>query len=594
MSDVMKNKVKVAITIAIIGLFIWFLIVSPMITFHKGEKQMEEAARRYYDLYSNELPSGERVKTLKLITLYQKAFMKSDIYIPYTKKTCSVENSWVKVKRVNGEYKYYTYLECGVLTSPVDHKGPEIKLYGDTEITTDLGEKYSDPGIKSVVDNKDGRLKTKDVTVKGKVDTSKVGVYKIEYIAFDSLNNRSVVTRTVTVVKKLGTTVKKATGKSGYYIGDNPDNYVYFSNMLFRIVGMNDNNVKIIADKDIANVNYDGIDEWLKYYENHLTTRAKKLIVKTKYCDMKLTDTTLDTTQCNHYGTEKNIGILSMDEVNKTTTGKEDITYSVLNTISWLANAKDSSNAYTTRTFAKYTIGYPKVHNYGVRPVITIKGDTLIQGGDGTEDKPYVLNDYYKPKKNVGLNKRYTGEYVEYGGAIWRIVEVSNDETTKVICDEVLRDGDDYLKFVDYDEDKSHIYDPTKKGNVGYFINNRSSEYIDTKYFVNHEIEVPIYEKEPSYKKEVSTKKYTVKLSAPNMYEMFSAKPGDPLAISYKYINSSKTAAENPGADNDGVTLFDWASTTYEYGVRPVAYFDKKVVVNSGKGTKDNPFKVEK
>ena len=509
MSETIKNKMKIAITIAIIGLFIWFLIVSPMITFHKNEKEVENAAKRYFDLYSNELPVGERVKTISLETLYSKSFMERDIFIPYTKKTCSITNSWVKVKKVNNEFKYYTYLECGVLTSPVDHKGPEVKLYGDTEMTLDLGEKYKEQGVKSVVDNKDGRLEVKDVTVKGKVDTSKVGTYTVDYIAFDSLSNKTTVTRTVNVVQKLASTVKRATGKADYYIGENPNNYVYFSNMLFRIVGIKGDNVKIIADKDIANVNYDGIEEWFKYYENHLTDSAKKLIVPSKYCDQTLTDTTLDTTQCNSYSKEKNIGLISIDEINKTVTNRESESYVVGETTSWTSNSKDNQNAYVIKMFANNAGAVDKKHNFGVRPVITIKADTLIKGGTGSYEHPYILEDYMKAKKS-DLNERYSGEYVSYGGLLWRIIEPEPDGTTKVICDQVLRQDYDYLKFIEPDGVTNHIYNPNKKNNIGYFINNRSSEYIDTAYFVNHSIEVPIYKGEPLnkeiYCKGVSTK----------------------------------------------------------------------------------------
>ncbi|MBQ6497384.1 MAG: DUF5011 domain-containing protein [Bacilli bacterium] len=593
MSDALKDKMKIAITAAIIGLFIWFLVVSPMITFHRNEKKVEEAAKRYFDLYSNELPTGERVKTVSLITLYDKAFMKEDVYIPYTKKTCSVNDSWVKVRKVNGEYKYYTYLKCGVLNSTVDHKGPEIKLYGDEEMTVNRGEKYKEPGVKSVVDNSDGKMSLESVTVKGKVDTSEIGTYDVQYVAFDSLSNKTVVTRTVTVVQKLGPTVKKATGNVDYYVGDADNNYIYFSNMLFRIIGSNGNNVKIIADKDIANVNYEGIDEWFKYYEKHLTDEAKKLIVKSKYCDMGLSKGTTDTTQCNHYGTEKNFGLISIDEINKATPKGEN-SFLMPETVSWIANIKNAEEAYTVIVFSESATEYSKKHNYGVRPVITIDGETLIKSGDGTEEKPYILTDYKKVKKNTELNKRYPGEYITYGGVTWRIIETNSDGTTKVICDEELADGDNYLTFADPEGLKNHIYNPEKKDNVGYFVNNHSSEYIDTGYFVTHEIKVPIYEKEPMYKKEVETKKYTVKLSAPNMYEMFSASPAKTFVESYGLINSSKDAIENPGVDNDGVVLYSYESTNYQYGVRPVAYFDKRVVINGGKGTENSPFKVEK
>ena len=183
------KKIKLAITIALILVFVWFLIISPMITFHNNEGRLEEAAKRYFELNSSELPSGENIKTVSLKTLYHKAFIKNDLYIPYTNKTCSIENSWVKVRRVDGEYKYYTYLECGVLSSTIDHKGPVITLNGNNSITVGKGEEYKDAGVKSVVDNADGKLSIKNVTTSGEVDTSKIGTYEITYTAYDSLKN---------------------------------------------------------------------------------------------------------------------------------------------------------------------------------------------------------------------------------------------------------------------------------------------------------------------------------------------------------------------------------------------------------------------
>ncbi|MBR2678264.1 MAG: DUF5011 domain-containing protein [Bacilli bacterium] len=599
MSEIMKNKLRVAVTVFIVCLFIWFLVVYPMIIFHRNEKMVEKAAKDYFELYSNELPLGERVKTLKLSTLYDKAFMKKDVFIPYTKKTCSISNSWVKVKRVNGEFKYYTYLECGVLTSAVDHKGPEIKLVGETEITVDKGEEFKDLGVKSVVDNSDGRLNVKDVTKKGNVDTSKVGVYKINYIAFDSLSNKTTVTRTVTVVQKLASTIKKDTGKADYYVGNNPNNYIYFSNMLFRIIGLNGNDVKIVADKDIANVNYNAIDEWFNYYESHLTDEAKRLIVEAKYCNMDISDKTLDTTQCNNYSVKKKFGLLSIDDINRSIANSGENSYLEMNTITWLGNSKDKKEAYTNRAYFfgtdKDYMAFDKVHNFGVRPVTTIRGDSLIISGTGTATDPYKLKDYIKPKRNVDLNTRYTGEYVTYGGVLWRIVDTNPDGTTKVISERSLHDGEDYV-IVNYSDALTGnlTYNPEEKGNVGYIINNRSSEFIDTKYFVNHEIKVPIYRGEPNYNKEVETKKYTTKISSPNMYEMFSAASDDSLSHSFWIVNSTISDIENPGMSEIGVIMYGEESIYYEYGIRPVAFFDKKVIINSGNGTKDKPYVIEK
>ena len=70
-----------------------------------------------------------------------------------------------KVRQEDGEYKYYTYLKCGAISSIVDHDGPKITLNGDDEITIDKGDKYKELGVKSVVDNSDGKLDVNDVVI---------------------------------------------------------------------------------------------------------------------------------------------------------------------------------------------------------------------------------------------------------------------------------------------------------------------------------------------------------------------------------------------------------------------------------------------
>ena len=206
------------------------------------------------------------------------------MYVPYTKKTCSVENSWVKAKRNNNnELDYYVYLDCGVLQSNIDHEGPVVKLVGSDEVTIGVGEVYKDEGVKSVVDNKDGKLNVDDVNILSTVDTSKIGTYEVSYKIQDSMANKTEKIRTVKVVKTIKAVAKKDLKSSKNYIGDPNNNYVRLSNMLFRIYGIEGDNVLVVSDREIANVNYSKIDKWLDYFEDNLMDEAKQLLVKKKY-----------------------------------------------------------------------------------------------------------------------------------------------------------------------------------------------------------------------------------------------------------------------------------------------------------------------
>lgn len=591
-------NIKFIISLIIVGLFVWYLVISPMMKFHDNEKQMINAAKRYFEINSNELPTGKRIKTLSLSTLYSKSYLENDFYVPYTSNVCDQTDSWVKVRKNNsGEYEYLVYLDCGVLQSSIDHTGPEIKLNGSEEVTIGLGSKYKEEGVKSVVDNTDGKLDVKDVVIKGNVDTSKVGTYEVEYIAFDSLKNRTSVTRKVNVINNLNSVVKKALNGAKNFTGNPTNNYVRLSNMLYRVYGLDsNNNIILVAAEDVSNVNYTKLNEWLnKYYYNHLNDFTKKLIVKSKYCNMKITDTTTDTTECSGYTDKVNIFVPSVVDVNKAAAGNENFmkTY----TMSWVGNSGDDGKAYVTREiffgedYGKSFLSYENDLNFGVRPMFTIKGNISVVSGDGTITNPYSFGDSTPISGGEELNKASTGEYVEISGDLYRVIDVENGYT-KVIAEESIVNSDDTKIVISpgipvYE----FTYDTKKKGSIGYKINNESSQYIDTSYFTNHDVSVPIYKKDIIYGSEVKTEKYKAKVFAPNMYEMFSAQVNlfGHNSHSYWYLNTSKTTLYLSGITDTGVPLNKVSSNVF-YGIRPCSYIKKSTIITSGKGTRKEPY----
>ena len=590
-------NIKFIISLIIFGLFVWYLVISPMMKFHDNEKQMINAAKRYFEINSNELPTGKRIKTLSLNTLYSKSYLENDFYVPYTSNVCDQTDSWVKVRKNNsGEYEYLVYLDCGVLQSSIDHTGPEIKLNGSEEVTIGLGSKYKEEGIKSVVDNTDGKLDVKDVVIRGNVDTSKVGTYEVEYIAFDSLKNRTSVTRKVNVINNLNSVVKKALKGAKNFTGNPTNNYVRLSNMLYRVYGLDsNNNIILVAAEDVSNVNYTKLNEWLnKYYYNHLNDFTKKLIVKSKYCNMKITDTTTDTTECSGYTDKVNIFVPSVVDVNKAAAGSENFmkTY----TMSWVGNSGDDGKAYITRSFfsaeneGKSFIAYDTTYNFGVRPMFTIKGNISAVSGDGSITDPYTFGDSTPIKGGEELNNASTGEYVNISGDLYRVIDVENGYT-KVVAEDSITRSSELVLAVPTIAVTELTYNPKVKGSVAYIINNESGQYIDTSYFVNHNVKVPIYKKDIIYGEEVKTEKYKAKVFAPNMYEMFSAQVNAYGHVShgYWYLNTSKTSFYISAVTDIGVPLNK--ETRYlSFGIRPCAYIKDNVIVTSGLGTRNNPY----
>ena len=586
------KQIRLVVTLIIIGLFIWFLVLSPYITFKKNENTMLEAAKRYYELNSDKLPTGTRMSTVDLQTLARESYIKEDFYVPFSKKPCSITKSWVKVKHTNSGYKYYTYLQCGVLKSTTDHTGPVITLNGSNEITINKGDTYKEPGVKKVVDNTDGQIDVKEVEITGDVNTSKVGTYTITYSVMDSFKNETVKTRTIKVVQQLKNTVEKVT-KIGQYVGKVTNNYIKFSGMDFRIVGIVDGNVKIVAADDVANVNYSDLDEWLKYYYEHINKDSKDYVVKTKYCNDTLTDTS--TKECSKYTNEKNVYILSVQDINKAT-DENGNSYLYPETIDWVANVKTNKEGWTTREyFSDSTLKYmefSKDYNFGIRPVLTIKGDALITSGDGTSEKPYMIDDYDIGKSGDKVNTRLSGEYIEYSNMLWQIIETIDSSLTKVISYNTMTV--DSLSDISYPlGETKNMYNPTKKGNIGYIINQKASDAVDEKYFVKNKIEVPIYKTLATYKGTSSTKKYNVKFHAPNMYEMHTARNSN-TQRSYWLMNSSSEEFRRYIVSEIGVVFYQKEGTPTDAGTRIVGYLDKDCQIVQGQGTKDNPYKITK
>ncbi len=595
----MKNKlrlIRLTITVVIVGLFVWFLVLSPYMTFKQNENEMVKAAKRYYEINLDKLPTGTRISTVTLQTLSRESYIDKDFYVPFSKEPCSITESWVKVKHTDSGYKYYAYLECGVLKSTTDHKGPTITLNGKDEITINKDEKYEELGVKKVVDNADGKMDVKDVTIdSSKVDTSKIGTYKVTYTALDSFKNKTEKVRTVKVVQELEHTIKKDTNNTGVYTGTIENNYIRFSGNLFRIVSVENGNVKIVAAEDVSNVNYSGLDQWLEYYYDHLADSSKEYIVKTKYCNDKVTDTT--TKKCSSYTKEKDVYILSVEDVNNSVDANTGRSYLYPDTIVWLSNTKTDKESWTTRSAfinnnnSKY-MEFSKDYNFGIRPVITIKGSNLITSGTGTENDPYQIDDMKTGKPDEKLNTRYSGEYVEYSNMLWRIVETEKSGTVKVVSNSnVPIAGEERIGYDDNITNK--IYNPNQKGNVGYKINQKASDTIDEKYFVKTEIEVPIYKTIAKYNKKTTSKKYKVKFHAPDMYDLYSARNSNNL-LSYWLINSSQKENFEYMVSEIGVIYYDDPIEVESAGTRVTGYLNKDCKIVSGKGTEERPYKIAK
>lgn len=596
----MKNKknekiIKMVVTVIVIALLVWFIIINPLLKFKSMENKLLESSKRYFEINTSMLPTGTKIKKISLQTLYDKDFIQEDLRAPYTNKYCDAENSWVRVSKDGNDYKYNVYLECGIFKSKTDHKGPEINLNGKDEVVVYQGDKYKDAGIKSVVDDTDGKIDINKVKIDtSKVNTDKVGNYEVTYTISDSLENKTVKVRTVKVIQILNNIVNKNTDKSKTYKGANNNNYVMIDGIIFKIIGINsDNSVKVVSNEVLGSVDYDGIDSWLNdYFYEKLSDSAKKYIVKSKWCNEKVTDPSTYA-KCSSYSKKKYIGLLSIADYNnsKDSNGISNINTSIAN---WTLSSKTDKEAWVYSYYNMNEGGLKEYKEfstdeiYSVKPAFNIMEDATISSGDGSQSNPYILdgnsNSY---KKGTKISEVKTGTYLSYSGYKWRVIGKEDDGTTKVIMNEPIK-GKNGVYYIQYDS-KLVPYNPTRKDNLGFNIANKASEYIKTDYFVSKKVVVKEYKK-VLYNKEKSTKEYNVKFTSASLFDLYSANTTSGYSNWYQessdslvYINSATL----------GVISSEFSNIETN-SIRLVGYLNKNVVIKSGLGTVDNPFTLTK
>ena len=587
-----KQKLKKTIILAVIVLVVlyilWDLFLYPHHAFRHNEKILSEAGKRYFEINSRNLPTEVgRVSTVSLETLIKQKYLDE---LKIKNNLCDIRKSNVKMKNESSGQSYYTYLKCDNRQSNIDHTGPYIKLNGSNKMTVSVGEEFKDPGIFNVRDDKDGDLNIKDVYIKGTVNTNKIGTYEITYTASDSLENETTVTRTVEVIKKLSSTVKKATkDTNNYYKGILVDNYISINNIIFRIVRVNkDDTVTVVSDSPLANIDYNAsngrfddsnMDEWLnKYFYNLLNNKSKKLIVENKWCDDVITDETIAKSTCDRYSSNKKVGILSIEDYNNTLDEYKN-TYLDSMARTWYNNFTKNKNVWSIKSNSK--AAYKDNILLNIRPALTISKEAKIISGSVEESDPFIIGTETKAIRDMKVNKLDIGTVISYSGYDWYVAGKEDDGTTKLIMKNVLYAKDTGAVLISYDTNSDvKIYNPKEQGNIAYQITNNVSKYVDLSYSVNKKIDVPIYKNTVTYKGTHETKTYRTRLSIPSVFEIFSADTSQ-LGVPYWLIDGSKEKENKTMIDRDGTTPFYYRKSGVVAGVKAKIYIDKNSYINS-------------
>lgn len=372
-----------------------------------------------------------------------------------------------------------------------------------------------------------------------------------------------------------------------YFSGTNINNYVSYSNLLWRIIKINnDNTITMISDSSITSLakgenkeyNSSYISKWLNkkdneeytgMLENNLNNMSKYLTF-TKTCKDIIEDT--KSISCKDLTEDTYITIPSLnDYVN---TGGNDSFMNNGEYFYLINNNKENKSWYIDNEGKLGKSNGADV--IGVKPVITIKATIEATGGDGTKDNPYTFE---------GENSLF-GSYVKLGNDIWRIYEI-NDKEVKLALNNYLIINNDEQKY-NYSSN-GYQYNDTKNKTLAYYLNNTYLNKLSYKDLIKEtKFANGLYSNTTNFD-------YTKVLKETIDTKMSLLSLGDPI-LNNKLTNYFMSTGIDKNSNNMYVFQNDFKlytkSSSTSLKIVPVISIDKDKLTK-GTGTIDSPLEVE-
>ena len=260
----------------------------------------------------------------------------------------------------------------------------------------------------------------------------------------------------------------KSVNGQNYFTDNTNTNYLLYSNILWRIIKINDDNsVTAISDSSLTSLafgkklNYEKshVFKWLNKTEDEYSGILEKnlndketYLQKTVACLDKIDK--LENTPCKETNTDNYITLLPV--VDYLNIGSKN-SYLANSEYFYLGNSNSEDKIWYIDEDGGATLstGHDII---GIRPVITIKANIDYISGDGTKEKPYKIE-----KENALF-----GSYVKIDDTIWRIYEV-NDSEVRIMLNDYLKENNQKITYK-YSNISSY-HDDYKYGSIAYYLN---------------------------------------------------------------------------------------------------------------------------
>ncbi len=376
-------------------------------------------------------------------------------------------------------------------------------------------------------------------------------------------------------------------GGNHYFKNEVDNNYVIYSNILWRIIRINaDNSVTLISENPLVSLAYKEevnfkesyLNKWLNITEEEENTgileynlnNPDKYLLKNETC-LDVVDK-LSNQLCKTTYTDKYLGLMSTsDYVN---TGAET-SFINNNTKFYLSNTTDTNKIWyiTDTNKVSYSDGTDLI---GLRPVITVKGNIDLISGNGTLNSPYTFES----------EKGLFGSYVKLGEDTWRIYQV-NEDTINLVSNNLLELNNEATERI-Y-ANKGYSYDSSKWNTLAYYLNNNYLNSLSYKSIIELSNWANGYygaDNNYNYKEALTDTKdaYVGLLNITNI------RLNNELKNYFLMTGNTKNGSLIYLASNNG-TIYSTSSDEKNYILPTITI--KKELLTKGEGTIDSPLEME-
>lgn len=359
--------------------------------------------------------------------------------------------------------------------------------------------------------------------------------------------------------------------------GTDVDNYLLYSNIMWRIVKVNtDNSVVLVTDSKISDLAFS--DENSNYMKSYLLDWLNENGQNTGILESKLSNK-------EKFLTKNTICLDNVDNLNNITCHKKDNSKyvttlglgdylnskgedSYLNNTDdfWLYNVKSDKKVWYITNGNLSNDSSSSIH--GVKAVITLKNTIGSIGGKGTKENPYLIE---KETNTLGFNS-----YIKLGNDLYSVYDMDQKiirlVSTKLVKDSTSRSTNYY----------NRTFNTKDSYSIAYYLNNKyynglsyKNNLVDCDFYTGDYNIEKNYDYKNIYKSKVSAKVGLLSMSDINLNNELN---------NYFLLNK---------ADNKIYSVNDSAEMLYSINtVRPAICISKDTKLK-GNGTINNPFMLE-